>query len=146
MKEQTRMWSYVLYFLIGGTIVSAVAYVGTHADGKTAAFVAGLPVLFVINLLLLYQNGGISAGMSYARGALMYVPIFVACVGLTLFLLPRLPMPLALVAGLSLYAVPVIARSVRRADNSRPLTSELVPAVPLPATHDSVSSHEDSAS
>ena len=141
------MWPYVLYFLIGGTVVSAVAYVGTHVDGKTAAFVAGLPVLFIINMLLLYQNGGINAGLSYARGALLYVPVFVACVGLTMFLLPRIQMPLALVAGLSLYALPILGRGMSRRGDHGALAGELAQVSPLqPATHDSVSRHEDTAS
>ncbi|MBN1857363.1 MAG: hypothetical protein JW846_10490 [Dehalococcoidia bacterium] len=107
------MWSYVLYFLIGGTIVSAVAYVGTHSDGMTAAFVASLPTIFIINILLLYHNGGVSAGMTYARGALLYLPLFVACVSLTMFLLPRIDMVWALVAGLSVYGVPTLVRHHR---------------------------------
>jgi len=141
------MWPYVLYFLIGGTLVSAVAYVGTHVDGKTAAFVAGLPVLFIINMLLLYQNGGINAGLSYARGALMYLPVFVACVGLTMFLLPRIQMPLALIAGLSLYSLPAISRGMSRRGNHESPARELAPVSPLhPAIHDSVSGHEDATS
>jgi hypothetical protein len=107
------MWSYVLYFLLGGTIVSAVAYVGTHSDGMTAAFVASLPTIFIINILLLYHNGGVSAGMSYARGALMYLPLFIGCVSLTMFLLPRIDMVWALVAGLSVYGVPILVRHSR---------------------------------
>jgi pyrrolidone-carboxylate peptidase len=76
-EEFAPMSSYVLYFLIGGTVVTTVAYIGTHADGMTAAFVAGLPVLFIINVLLLYHTGGVSAGVSYARGALICTPVFV---------------------------------------------------------------------
>jgi surface polysaccharide O-acyltransferase-like enzyme len=104
------MWPYILYFVVGGTLVTAVAYVGKHGDGMTAAFVASLPVLFIINMLLLYQNGGVSAGLSYARGALMYLPMFVGCVLLTMVLLPRLDMPLAVLAGVSVYALPAFVR------------------------------------
>ena len=104
------MWPYVLYFICGGTIVTAVAYVGKHGDGMTAAFVASLPVLFIINMLLLYQNGGVSAGLTYARGALMYLPMFVGCVLLTMVLLPRIQMPLAVLAGVSVYALPALVR------------------------------------
>ena len=113
------MWPYVLYFIVGGTIVTAVAYVGKHGDGMTAAFVASLPVLFIINMLLLYQNGGVSAGMSYARGALMYLPMFVGCVLLTMVLLPRVEMPLAVLAGVSVYALPAVVRPfvLRRREN-----------------------------
>ncbi len=104
------MLSYVLYFLIGGTVVTTVAYVGAHADGMTAAFVASLPVLFIINVVLLYHTGGVTAGVSYARGALICAPVFVACVGLTMWLLPRLEMPWALLAGVFVYGIPVLIR------------------------------------
>ncbi len=104
------MWPYALYFVVGGTIVTAVAYVGKHGDGMTAAFVASLPVLFVINVLVLYHNGGLSAGLSYARGALMYLPMFIGCVLLTMVLLPRIGMPFAMLAGVSIYALPAVVR------------------------------------
>jgi hypothetical protein len=104
------MWPYVLYFFVGGTLVTAVAYIGKHGDGMSAAFVASLPVLFIINVLLLYQNGGVSAGLSYARGALMYLPMFVGCVLLTMVLLPRVSLPLAMLAGISVYALPAAVR------------------------------------
>lgn len=104
------MLSYVLYFLVGGTVVTTVAYIGTHAGGMTAAFVAGLPVLFIVNVLLLYHSGGVMAGVSYARGALIYAPVFVAFVALTMWLLPRLEMPWALVAGVSVYGIPLLVR------------------------------------
>lgn len=104
------MWPYILYFVVGGTIVTTVAYVGKHGDGMTAAFIASLPVLFTINVFLLCQSGGVSAGLSYARGALLYLPMFVGCVLLTMVLLPRIDAPLAVLAGVSVYALPVLLR------------------------------------
>jgi hypothetical protein len=104
------MWPYALYFVVGGTLVTAVAYVGKHGDGMSAAFIASLPVLFVINVFLLYQHGGVSAGMSYARGALMYLPMFVGCVVLTMVLLPRIGLTLAMLSGISIYALPAVVR------------------------------------
>lgn len=106
------MWPYALYFVVGGTVVTAVAYVGKHGDGMSAAFVASLPVLFILNVLLLYKHGGVSAGMSYARGALMYLPMFVGCVLLTMVLLPRIGLPLAMLAGVSVYALPAAVRPI----------------------------------
>ena len=104
------MWPYALYFIVGGTLVTAVAYVGKHGDGMSAAFIASLPVIFIINVFLLYQNGGVSAGMSYARGALIYLPMFIGCVLLTMVLLPRIGMPLSMMAGVSVYALPALVR------------------------------------
>lgn len=99
------MWPYVLYFLIGGTVVSLVAYIGARGDGMAAAFVASIPILFITNMILLYHNGGVSAGITYAKGALMYTPLFVGCVLLTMVLLPRLSMPWPVFAGISIYSL-----------------------------------------
>jgi len=99
------MWPYVLYFLIGGTIVSFAAYVGSRGDGAAAAFVASIPVIFITNLVLLYHTGGVSAGVTYAKGALMYVPLFVGCVLLIMVLLPRIGMPWSLLSGASVYSL-----------------------------------------
>ena len=99
------MWPYVLYFLIGGTVVSLVAYIGAHGNGVIAALVASIPVLFITNMILLYNNGGLNAGLVYAKAALMYTPLFVGCVLVTIVLLPRLAMPLPLLAGVSIYSL-----------------------------------------
>ncbi len=104
------MGPYLVYFIIGGTVVSAVAYIGKNGDGMAAGFVAGLPILFVINLFLLYQHGGMSAGLSFTRGALVYAPFFTIFVLLTLILLPRVGMPWAVLGGISMYSVPAIVR------------------------------------
>jgi len=125
------MWPYVLYFIIGGTLVTAVAYVGKHGDGMSAAFVASLPVLFIINVLVLYNSGGLSAGLSYARGALMYLPMFVGCVLLTMVLLPRIGMPFAMLAGVSVYALPAVVRPLvmRRRAAHRQALPQSIPQV-----------------
>lgn len=101
------MWPYVLYFLVGGTIVSLAAYVGSRGDGMAAAFVASIPVMFITNVVLMYHTGGVNAGLTYARGALMYLPLFVGCVLLTMVLLPRIGMPWSLLAGISVYSLAI---------------------------------------
>lgn len=126
------MWPYALYFVVGGTLVTAVAYVGKHGDGMSAAFIASLPVLFVINVFLLYQHGGVSAGMSYARGALLYLPMFVGCVVLTMVLLPRIGLTLAMLSGISVYALPAVVRPLvlrRRQARQRALPGSSLPTL-----------------
>lgn len=130
------MWPYVLYFLIGGTIVSLAAYVGSRGDGMAAAFVASIPVIFITNLVLLYHTGGVSAGVTYARGALMYVPLFVGCVVLTMVLLPRIGMPWSLLGGISVYSLAMAfvrpsgsRRQTRVADASVDTPQQMNPSV-----------------
>jgi len=102
------MWHYLLYFLIGGTVVTVVAYIGSRGNGILAAFVASLPMLFLLNVLLMYRNGGIAASITYTKGVLLFLPAFVTYAALTIWLLPHLGMPKALVLGLPIYAVPII--------------------------------------
>lgn len=102
------MWHYLLYFLIGGTVVAVVAYIGSRGNGILAAFVASLPMLFLLNVLLMYRNGGVAAGITYTKGSLLFLPAFACYALLTIWLLPHLGMPKALVPGLPMYAVPII--------------------------------------
>jgi len=102
------MWHYLFYFLIGGTVVTVVAYIGSRGNGMLAAFVASLPMLFLLNVLLMYRNGGVDASITYTKGALLFLPAFACYAALTIWLLPHLGMPKALVPGLPIYAVPII--------------------------------------
>jgi len=102
------MWHYLFYFLIGGTVVTVVAYIGSRGNGMLAAFVASLPMLFLLNVLLMYRNGGVDASITYTKGALLFLPAFACYAALTIWLLPHLGMPKALVPGLLIYTVPII--------------------------------------
>jgi len=102
------MWHYLFYFLIGGTVVTVVAYIGGRGNGILAAFVASLPVLFLLNVLLMYRNGGVAASITYTKGSLLFLPTFACYAAVTMWLLPHLGMPKALVLGLPIYAVPII--------------------------------------
>ena len=108
------MLQYIIYFLIGGTVVAAVAYIGSRGDSALAAFVASLPMLFLLNVFVMYRVGGINGSLTYAKGVVMMLPIFVFYAALTIWLLPRLGMPKALVLGLPVYLIPVAAIRMRR--------------------------------
>ena len=102
------MLQYFVYFLIGGTVVTVVAYIGSRSNGFLAALVASLPILFLLNVLLMYRNGGVTTSLDYVRGSLLFVPAFVGYATLTLWLLPRLGMPWASRLGLPIYLVPIM--------------------------------------
>jgi len=85
-----------------------VAYIGSRGNGMLAAFVASLPMLFLLNVLLMYRNGGVDASITYTKGALLFLPAFACYAALTIWLLPHLGMPKALVPGLLIYTVPII--------------------------------------
>ena len=113
------MLQYFIYFLIGGTVVTVVAYIGSRSNGFLAALVASLPILFLLNVLLIYRNGGVTTSLDYVRGSLLFVPAFVCYATLTVWLLPRLGMPEALLPGLPIYLLPMMIRKVVRSKFQR---------------------------
>jgi len=121
------MLQYLIYFLAGGTVVALVAYVGSRGNGMLAALVASLPVLFLLNVLLMYRNGGVASSLEYVKGSLLFVPAFVSYAALTIWLLPHLGMPKALLPGLPIYLVPMmmIRKVVRpRVSKGKAISSE----------------------
>jgi len=114
------MLQYFVYFLIGGTVVTVVAYTGSRSNGFLAALVASLPTLFLLNVLLMYRNGGAASSLDYVRGSLLFLPAFVGYAMLTAWLLPRLGIPEALLPGLPIYLLPVMIRKVVHSKVSRP--------------------------
>jgi len=102
------MWHYLLYFLIGGSVATAVAYFGSRGSGIMAAFMASLPLLFLLNIILMYQNGGIAASVSYAKGSLLFLPAFVCYSLLAIWLLPHLGIIKSLLFGIPIYAAATI--------------------------------------
>jgi hypothetical protein len=56
---------YLLYFLVGGTIVTIVTYFASHAKGLIAAFFANLPIITFITFLTIYLESGQNAVISY---------------------------------------------------------------------------------
>jgi len=114
------MLQYFVYFLIGGTLVALVAYVGSHSNGMLAAFVASLPVLFLLNVLLMYRIGGVACSLDYVRGSLLVMPAFVCYATLTIWLLPRLGISKAFLPGLPIYLLPFMIGKVWHSKVSRP--------------------------
>jgi uncharacterized membrane protein (GlpM family) len=113
------MLQYLIYFLIGGTVVAAVAYLGSRGDSALAALVASLPVLFLLNVFVMYRAGGMNGSLTYAKGVVLMLPVFVFYAALTIWLLPRLGMPKALILGLPVYLIPVVAIRMRRHKTSK---------------------------
>jgi hypothetical protein len=131
------MWQYLLYFLIGGALVAAIAYVGNHHGGWLAAVVTSVPVVFLLGLVLIYRNGGVGTSVEYVRGTLTLLPVFVAYAILTIWLLPRMHSLVALLPGLMFYLVPVYVIRRRRRDGV--VREGQVISVPYEPAHESQS-------
>jgi hypothetical protein len=94
---------YILYFLVGGTIVSTVTYFAGHSRGLTAAFVANLPVMTLITFLTIYFEAGDRAVMSYAKGLLIMLFPWLAYIFTLIILTPRAGVIPSLGIGFLLY-------------------------------------------
>lgn len=94
---------YLLYFLIGGTVTTAVTYLASHSRGLLAAFVSNLPVASLCTFLLIYFNKGQEAVLSYAKGLIIMLLPWLFYISCVIFLTPRISFFSSLVLGLSLF-------------------------------------------
>jgi uncharacterized membrane protein (GlpM family) len=92
-----------LYFIIGGVIISAVTYFGSHAKSQIAAFIAFLPTISVITLCSIYFASGTKEAVSYAKNMLMLVPPWVLYIVGVIFLLPRIGLAGSLIISIVVY-------------------------------------------
>jgi hypothetical protein len=94
---------YLVYFLIGGFVVSGVTYLAGHARGLTAAFLANLPVMTLITFLTVYYQSGQPAVMAYAKGLLIMLFPWLAYIFSLILLSPRIGVVPSLGIGFVLY-------------------------------------------
>ena len=93
----------LLYFLIGGSIVSVSSYLGAQGRGFLAAFASTFPAMTGVTFVLIYLNAGHGPTLSYAKHLLWFVPPWLAYVGFIIVSLPRLGFWSAMIGGLTLY-------------------------------------------
>ena len=103
----TDLAKLILYFLIGGTIVSVSSYVGAQGRGFLAAFVSTFPAITGVTILLIYLNGGTDPAFTYAKHLMWFVPPWLLYVGFLIFSIPRVNFLMALGGALSLYMVAI---------------------------------------
>lgn len=92
-----------LYFVIGGAVVSAVTYFGSHAKSQIAAFIVFLPVISVITLCSIYFASGTEEAVSYTKSMLIMVPSWVLYAVGVIFLLPRIGLAGSLIVSVMVY-------------------------------------------
>jgi hypothetical protein len=94
---------YILYFLIGGTIISVVTYFASHSRTMVAAFFANLPVMTLITFLTIYYEAGQKAVVPYAHGLIIMLFPWLGYIGAIIFLTPRIGVIPSLLIGIFLY-------------------------------------------
>ena len=94
-----------VYFAIGGAIIAAVTYFGSHAKGQLAAFLAFLPTISAITLCTIYSSGGTEKAVSYAKSMIILVPPWLLYVAGIIILLPRIGLAGSLVLSIAAYMI-----------------------------------------
>ena len=95
----------IVYFLIGGIVVSAITYFGSHGKSTLAAFIAMIPCVSVITLCTIYLNSGTAVTVSYAKNMLILLPPWILYVIGVIYLLPRIGLPGSLVVSVAAYVL-----------------------------------------
>ncbi len=97
------VFKYILYFLIGGTIITVVTYFASHSRTMVAAFFANLPVMTLITFLTIYHEAGQKAVVPYAQGLIIMLFPWLAYIGAVILLAPRIGVLASLLGGIALY-------------------------------------------
>ncbi len=94
-----------VYFVIGGAVVAAATYFGSHAKSLLAAFIAFFPAVSVVTICSIYLASGTQAAVSYTKSMLILLPPWVLYVIAVMFLLPRIGLAGSLLVGVATYSV-----------------------------------------
>ena len=94
---------YIVYFVIGGTVVSVVTYYASHARTLLAAFLANLPVMTLMTFLMIYREAGEKAVVPYAKGLIIMLVPWLTYIFSVVLLTPRAGVVPALLIGLVCY-------------------------------------------
>ena len=94
---------YVIYFLLGGTVVSLSTYLGAQGRPYLAAFASTFPAITGATFVLLYLNGGTDAIIAYAEKLFWFLPAWIVYVMAMIFIVPRVGFWPAMAVSLALY-------------------------------------------
>jgi hypothetical protein len=103
----SEMVKSVLYFVLGGLMVSVSTYFGTIGRGFLAAFVSTFPAITGVTIVLIYLNSGSDVATTYAKHLLWLVPAWLTYVGILILVIPRLGFWVAMGLALTIYMVVV---------------------------------------
>lgn len=96
---------YVLYFFLGGTLVSVSTYLGSHGKGFFAALASTLPVISGMTFILIYLNTGAGPTVSFSKNLIWLSPPWFAYVFTMMFGVPRFGFALSFAMAMMLYVL-----------------------------------------
>jgi uncharacterized membrane protein (GlpM family) len=99
----TELLKYLVYFVLGGAIVSLSTYLGSQGRSFLAAFASTFPAITGVTFVLMYLNGGSDAIVGYAKNLLWFVPPWMVYVMAMIAGVPRFGFWPAMFGSLVLY-------------------------------------------
>src|SRR6185437_6378176 len=107
-KRGRRLWvndlgKCVLYFLLGGSIVSFSTYLGSQGKSFLAAMASTFPAITGVTFILLYMNGGGGTTVDYAKNLLWFAPPWIVYISAMIMGITRLGFWPAMAGALALY-------------------------------------------
>ena len=99
----SELGKYILYFVLGGTIISVSTYLGSQGKSFLAAFASTFPAITGATFVLIYLNEGNDAIVSYAKNLLWFVPPWTVYVVSMIATVPRFGFWPAMTGSLVLY-------------------------------------------
>ena len=105
LLQTMQLKTFILHFILGGTIVSVVTFLGSQGKGILAAFVATFPIMTALTFALVYSKAGQIATVNYAKGLLFMTPPWIIYVLCLIFLLPRWGFVKSLIVGVLTYMI-----------------------------------------
>lgn len=101
----SELLKYLIYFILGGLIVTLATYFGSEKKGLLAAFIAMFPVVTAFTLVTIYSAAGSDAVISYIKGLLLLTPIWILYLVCVLYLLPKYGFWISLTTGIIIYMI-----------------------------------------
>ena len=102
MNEGTK---YILYFILGGSLVSVSTYWGAHGKGFLAAFASTLPVISSVTFVLIYLNAGTDSTVSFAKHLIWLSPAWFVYVIIVMTGAPKFGFWAAFPVAVALYFI-----------------------------------------
>jgi uncharacterized membrane protein (GlpM family) len=99
---------FILFFLIGGSILTLVTYFGSKDKGIIAAFIATFPLVTGMSIITIYSEAGSLFVLDYVKGLLILTPVWIIFLLCIFYLLPKQGLLIALGAGVAIYVIVAI--------------------------------------
>lgn len=95
----------LIYFMVGGSILTLVTYFGSKDRGILAAFIAMFPAVTTMSIITIYSEAGNLLVLDYIKGLLILSPVWIVFLLCVYFFLPKQGLLVALGAGVLVYVV-----------------------------------------